>query len=96
MYLRLRSVNEEDPFDFWQDNNQPQYPFLAHVARKIQKQCATSAPVENMFSTMALLFNGQRSVLTSQEANCMLSFIHDNYTLFISTLNIHSHSARFG
>jgi hypothetical protein len=81
MYLRLRSVNEEDPLEFWQDNNQPQYPFLAHVARKILKQCATSAPVENMFSTMALLFNGQRSTLASQEFS-QSKHVHDNYTLY--------------
>jgi hypothetical protein len=70
--VKRYSVSEEDPLEFRQ-NNQAQRPFLAHVTRKILTHCATSAPVENMFSNMTLPFNGRRSTLASHRAGVKVS-----------------------
>ena len=78
-YLRyLPTDNEDDPLNFWRHGL---FPSLQAAAKRCLSRSASSAPVENIFSTMGIILNGKRSTLAPYRAN-WLSFIHDNFKLF--------------
>jgi hypothetical protein len=61
------------------------FPILSKVAEVYLGMSAASVPVECMFSTTVLVFNGKQSSIGPQKLNRVL-FIHDNFKL-IGSLN---------
>lgn len=78
--LRLTDDEKSSPLIFWK-NHAVVYPHLAMLARVYLTPCASSVPVEGLFSVTGLIKNGRRSSIAPYRLN-KLCFVHDNYRKF--------------
>jgi len=78
--LRLTDEEKSSPLIFWK-NHAVVYPNLAMLARVYLTPCASSVPVEGLFSVTGLVKNGRRSSIAPYRLN-KLCFVHDNYKKF--------------